>query len=148
MKPSMPLRVAALLMLFHAVAHTIGGVLLAPPPGSPQQAVLETMRAHAFPVMGTMRSFADFYRGYAIAIAVAMLMFVAVLWQLARPVDTEPHRVRGLLWTMLLGLSAFALAEWRYFFPLAAGTTSLAAAMIAWALWAARRPALQPAAPG
>jgi hypothetical protein len=61
-KPSLFLRVAAVLTFIHAVLHTIGGVFGKVGPGHAATAV-EAMKTNQFLLMGHMRSFWDFCRG-------------------------------------------------------------------------------------
>ena len=56
MKPALFLRIASVLTMIHGILHTIGGVLSSPKHGSEELAVVETMKAHTFNVMGSMRS--------------------------------------------------------------------------------------------
>ena len=57
MKSALFLRIASVLTMIHCILHTIGGVLSSPKHGSEELAVVETMKAHTFNVMGSMRSY-------------------------------------------------------------------------------------------
>ena len=82
MKPVIYLRIASALMLLHAVLHTIGGVFGKPQPG-PQQAAVTAMKLNQFPLMGAIRSFWGFYRGFGLGITIFLMALAVVLWQLS-----------------------------------------------------------------
>ena len=64
MKPTLFLRIASILTFVHCVLHTFGGVLSSPRHGAEEVAVIEAMKSHSFDVMGSMRSYWDFFFGY------------------------------------------------------------------------------------
>jgi len=55
MRLSTLLRTASVLTLVHCILHTIGGVLAPPSHGAEEIALIETMRAHRFEFMGSIR---------------------------------------------------------------------------------------------
>jgi len=65
-KPTLFLRIASILTFVHCVLHTFGGVLSSPRHGAEEVAVIEAMKSHSFDVMGSMRSYWDFFFGYAL----------------------------------------------------------------------------------
>jgi len=81
MKTVLFLRIASVLTLIHAALHTIGGVFGAPAPGV-QQAAVAVMKANEFQVMGVMRSYWDFYRGFGLVVSVFLTLEAIVFWQL------------------------------------------------------------------
>lgn len=59
--PTLFLRIASILTVVHCVLHTFGGVLGSPKHGAEEIAVIETMKSHPFDVMGSVRSYWDFF---------------------------------------------------------------------------------------
>ena len=82
MKPSLLYRISSALLLLCAVLHTYG--MVRPPTKAPAwEMVASIMRTVHFDVMGTKRTFWDFYFGFGMLLT-AFLLFSAVLaWQLA-----------------------------------------------------------------
>ena len=62
-KPVLFLRIASALTFIHAVLHTIGGVFGKVLTG-PAAVAVEAMKANQFMVMGNLRSFWNFNRGF------------------------------------------------------------------------------------
>jgi D-alanyl-lipoteichoic acid acyltransferase DltB (MBOAT superfamily) len=115
MKATIYLRVASGLTLIHAVLHTIGGVLSKPDPGAAAM-VVATMQANRFPVMGVMRSYADFYLGMGLSVTILLTMEAVVFWLLASLIKTNGVRLRPILAVFLVGYVAFAVNSFMYFF--------------------------------
>ena len=68
MKPKLFLRIAALLIFFHAAAHTLGIVTWKQAKAQQQQEVVAAMSNNLlFTFMGADHSFGDFYTGFGIA---------------------------------------------------------------------------------
>ena len=115
MKSAIYLRIASVLTLIHAILHTIGGVFGKPEPGVAAM-VVETMRANRFPVMGVMRSYADFYLGMGLGITISLTMEAVVFWLLASLARSDAARLRPILGVFLAGYLAFAVNSCIFFF--------------------------------
>lgn len=137
MKPVIYLRIASVLTLLHAVLHTIGGVFGKPQPGA-QMTVVETMKANHFPLLGSMRSYWDFYRGFGLAITIFLVGLAVVLWQLSSLAKTDACRLRGICWTIAATFVAMALDSYFYFFLPPIVVELLIAACICGAIFASK----------
>ena len=115
MRPVLFLRIASVLTFVHALLHTIGGVFGSAAPGL-QQATVATMKANEFAVMGAMRSYWDFYRGFGLMISVFLTLEAIVFWQLSSLAKTDSLRLRPVLATFLIGYLGAAVVSYRYFF--------------------------------
>jgi len=115
MKSVIFLRIASVLTFIHAVLHTVGGVFGSAAPGL-QQATVATMKANEFAVMGAMRSYWDFYRGFGLMISVFLTLEAIVFWQLSSLAKTDALRLRPVLATFLIGYLGAAVLSYRYFF--------------------------------
>src|SRR5215470_1881155 len=115
MKPMIYLRIASVLTLIHAVLHTIGAVFGGTSSGE-EQAVVATMKAHVFPLMGVMRSYWDFHLGMGLVVTVFLTVEAVVFWQLSSLVKTDALRLRPVLTTFLLGYVGLAVVSFQYFF--------------------------------
>jgi hypothetical protein len=125
------LRIASVLTLVHAILHTIGGVLAPPRHGAEEVALLDTMRAHRFDFMGSMRSYADFMLGYGLFLTIALLVNAVFFWQLAAMARARPDGLRPVVALFALGFVAMAVVSWRFFFIAPVVTELLIAACLA-----------------
>lgn len=96
MKPTIFLRVAAVLTLLHAILHTIGGVFGDIGPGAASVAVA-AMKVNTFPLMGHTRSFWDFYRGMGIGVSISLTVDGIAFWLLGSLAKRDGARLRPVL---------------------------------------------------
>ncbi|MGD0729862.1 MAG: hypothetical protein ABR956_01265 [Terracidiphilus sp.] len=115
MRPTLFLRIAAVLTLLHAALHTIGGVFSKPEPGA-AEAACAAMQSNHFLVMGLVRTYADFYRGLGLAVSIFLTAEAIVFWQLCSIAKTQPQRLRPILATFLIAYLALAVNAWLYIF--------------------------------
>jgi hypothetical protein len=134
------LRIASVLTFIHAALHTIGGVFGGADPGE-QQAVVATMKAHEFLVMGVMRSYWDFHMGMGLAVSVFLTAEAVVFWQLGSLAKTDALRLRPVLTTFLIGYLGIALVSYRYFFAAPVITEILIAGCLGAAIASCRQAA-------
>jgi hypothetical protein len=115
MKPVLYLRIASVLTLLHAILHTIGGVFGKVQPGS-QMTAVEAMKANHFPLMGSLRSFWEFYRGMGLGLTIFLAAIALVLWQLGSLAKTGSNRLTPIYWTLMVAFVAMAVNSYLYFF--------------------------------
>jgi hypothetical protein len=127
MKPRLLLRVAAFLILLHAVAHTIGIITWKDAKTQEQRDVVAAMSDNRFSFMGAVHSFGDYYTGFGIACSVALLLITGLLWWTSLLSIKFPAISRTLSFILFLSLLSWAGVEIIYFFPLAYGITLSAA---------------------
>ena len=137
MKPALFLRIASVLTMIHCILHTIGGVLSSPKHGSEELAVVETMKAHTFNVMGSMRSYWDFFFGYGLGVTITLLIQSLLFWQLATMRKTNAAWTRPIVLLFLFNFVAMSVVVWRYLFIAPAITELLIAACLAAAYFTA-----------
>ena len=130
MKASVFLRIASVLSMVHCVLHTVGGVLAPPRHGGEEIAVLETMKAHRFDFMGSMRSYADFMLGYGLFVAIVLLVDAVLFWQLAALARRQPRGLRPIVALFLFSFVGMAVVSWRCFFVAPVVTELLIAACL------------------
>jgi len=114
MKPSLALRVASVLTLLFAGAHSLGGLSFWSPAG--ETAALRAMRSFHFDALGVSRTYLDFYLGFGFIISIYLLTQAVVLWQLASFAKTAANCVRPLIGTFFLTSLVSAFLAWRYIF--------------------------------
>lgn len=116
MKVTLFLRIASVLTFIHCVLHTIGGVLSSPKHGAEEIAVVETMKAHTFNVMGSMRSYWDFNMGYGLFTTINLFIQAVLFWQLGTLAKSNAAGIKPILVLFSLGYVAMTVVAWRYFF--------------------------------
>jgi hypothetical protein len=141
MKPALYLRIAAALTFIHAVLHTIGGVYGKPEPGPAAQAVA-AMQANHFLLMGSPRSYWDFYMGMGLCVTVFLTVEAVVFWLLASLANTAGARLRPILAVFAFGYLALAVNSYRYFFVAPVVVETLIALCLLAAIATVRRPTI------
>ena len=117
MKPTLFLRIASILALIFCAAHTIGGVLSKPAPGSKQAFIVQFMKANSFDAMGHIRTYWDFNLGYGLLISVVLFIHSLLFWQLATLLKTDDGmRLRPVLALLFLEFALQAPIAEHYFF--------------------------------
>jgi len=115
MKAAIFVRIAAGLVLLHAVLHTVGGVF-GKVPGGPAAVAVAAMKANSFVALGNTRTFWDFYRGMGLGVTIFLSMEAVVLWLLAPLVVRYGRELRPVLIAFAIGYLVFAVNSYRYFF--------------------------------
>ncbi len=137
MKPTLFLRIAAVLTFIHAILHTIGGVFVSVPPG-PATVAVEAMKTNQFLLMGHPRTFWDFYRGLGLAVTVSLTAEAIVFWLLASLAKTDNLRLRPIFATFLIAYAVLAINSYTYFFLGPVIVEILIAACLASAIFTAK----------
>jgi hypothetical protein len=133
-KSSIWFRATAALFVFFALSHTIG-FLQPPVPDSPTAPVYSAMRQVHAPIMGFMRSYLDFYRGFGLSVTVEFLVLGLIAWQLASLSVRQPRAALPLAVTLLIGSIGTVVVSFVYFFaaPMVVSAITLACAVGGWA---------------
>lgn len=132
------LRIAAGLMLFHTIGHTIGALTWDQPATPATGLVIKGMQAAHFTFMGRYTTIASFYEGYGFIMIFVLLLVSLILWLLSG--DTGNALTARLLIPLAVFLLLLAVAEFIYFFPFAAGISLLACTAITTARISMRKP--------
>jgi hypothetical protein len=112
------LRIAAVISLFFAVGHTMGGIKKWSPMG--ENEVLKAMETVRFDTMGASRSYLDFFMGFGWSISVFLLLQSVLLWQIASLTRSNAVQVRPMIAMFALAALASGLIAWRFILPLPA----------------------------
>ena len=128
MKPAIFLRITSILVLIHAVLHTVGGVFGKPAPGV-AMSVAAAMRS-PFQVFGLTRSYSDFYMGMGLGVTIFLTMDAFLLWLLASMAKDNAAHFRPLIAVFALGYLAFALNSYTFFFAIPVVTELLIVACL------------------
>jgi hypothetical protein len=96
MKPHILLRTASILTLIHALLHHFGGLTRPPSHGQDEVVVRTAMKSFRMDVMGSFRSYWDFYFGFGLFLTVSLLLLAVLLWQLAALAKSDPAKAGPL----------------------------------------------------
>ena len=112
MKASIFYRIAAVLLLLFEAGHTSGF-----PWSDPQWGVdLGSMRSTHFDIMGSSRTYWDFYVGFGLSVTVLLLLAVVLAWQLGGLPAETLALMRGTAWAFALCFAVITILSWKYFF--------------------------------
>jgi hypothetical protein len=114
MKACIFYRIAAVLLLLFAIAHTLGFSQVDPAWGV--DAVVGSMQSVHFDALGVDRTYWDFFIGDGFQVGVLFLFAAVLAWQLGGlPVETLA-RMRLTGWAFALCFAAIAYFCWQYVF--------------------------------
>ena len=109
-------RIAAVLLLFFAVGHTLGFLQSDPKWGV--DALLASMRSLHFEVQGFNRTYWDLFMAAGFCVGVLYLFAAVLAWQLARLPAATLALMRGTAWAFALCFAAITVVSWKYLFML------------------------------
>jgi hypothetical protein len=134
MQPKILLRVAAVAIGIFWLGHTVGGMLLAKSRGPAEDAVMASLAAYRFDVMGSVRSHHDFYVGEGWYLSAALAVMIVMCWQLSTSSLESPRLVGRLSLVIALFFATSAALCAAFFFaaPLVMSVIASAACGAAW----------------
>jgi hypothetical protein len=115
MKPWILLRIAAVATLLYCAGHTIG-MPWTPATGAQEAAVIDAMKSVRFDVMGSSRTYWDFYFGFGLAISGYLAVQAVVLWQLGALARDDADRIRPMIAAFGLAFLVNTIIVWAFFF--------------------------------
>jgi len=138
MKTTYLLRIAAVITLVFFAGHS-SGYPWTPDAGPAELAVIEAMKGHSFDVVGSSRTFWDFYIGFGLAISLFQLLQAIVLWQLARISRVNAAGVRPIIAVFCIAYFINALLALKFLFVIPVVTSLVIALILALAFYFAGR---------
>jgi len=120
------LRIASAIILLHNIGHTIGHSGWKKAPDEVNRRAIDAMTSNEFVFMGEKSTYARFYDGYGYGGTLTLLLAMILLWMLS---GVESKLSKQLAMVTGLFLVLWAVMEYLYFFPLAAGMTFVAAVL-------------------
>lgn len=127
MRARLLLRISALFIFIHLLGHSFGHFTWKDSQGdATKQEVIRQMTEFKFEFMGASRSMGDYFEGYSALVLIKYLVFMLLLWSISNFADEHPNLSRRLIAPISLGLIAFGVLEFVYFFPFAATISTIA----------------------
>jgi hypothetical protein len=125
-----PYRLAAYLLTFFCVGHTVGGMLVQKSLGPAADAVFGAMKTVVFDFEGARCSYYGFWFGFGLMVSVFLLLSAIVAWQLDKT-DASSWRITApIAWALFVAHLANAVICWAYFFTGAGILSTLAALLL------------------
>jgi hypothetical protein len=125
MKPKIWYRALAVVLAFFTLGHTIG-TRHAVTPAPEEAAVISAMQGYQVPVMGFLRTYWDFYRGFSVSISTLLAALAVIAWQLGTLAERNPRQAMPLAITVLLACIGQVVISLIYFFTAPMITSVLA----------------------
>jgi hypothetical protein len=116
MKASLFYRIAAVLLPFFAIGHTLGFRQSDPTWGV--EALLGSMRSIHFDVQGFSRTYWDLFVAAGFSVGAFYLFSAVLAWQLSGLPGETLAGMRVTAWALALCFAAITVLSWRYLFIL------------------------------
>jgi hypothetical protein len=116
MKASLFYRIAAVLLVLFATAHTLGFRQADPRWGV--DALLGSMRSIHFDIQGFNRTYWDFFVASGFSVGVFYLFTAILAWQLGGLPPATLALIPGIRWALAVCFAAITVLSWRYLFIL------------------------------
>lgn len=129
MKPKLLLRIAAVIMLLHALGHTAGVYTWKKPQSHVPPELVKQMVEQKFQFMSTDSSMAGFYDGFGYASTIALLLVVFLLWVISGLTEKNQSISIKILLPVFFFLVLLGLDELIFFFPFATAFTAVSAVL-------------------
>lgn len=130
-------RIAAVLLILFAAAHTFGSLNFTPP--TPEAAaVRDAMNNVHFTVKGSSYSYGNFYKGLALCVTAYLLFLAFLSWHLGSVAAKQPEAIGALGWLFCALKLATMVVAWLYIAPAPAISSAVVGACLGLAAWRAR----------
>lgn len=139
MKAPLFYRIAAILLLLFAVEHTLGFRQSDPKWGL--DAVLSSMRSIHFDVLGSNRTYWDFFIASGLCVGVLYLFAAVLAWQLGGLPPATLALMRGIAWALALCFAAITVVSWKYLFIMPVLFSLVITLCLTVAAWLSTKPA-------
>src|SRR5215472_3894334 len=138
MKATLSYRLAAVLLILFAAAHTFGFLKFTPP--TPEGvAVRDAMNNVHFQVKNHSYSYGDFYRGFGLFVTAYLLFLAFLAWHLGGVAARSPQAIGALAWGFCAVQVVSLILSSIYFSAAPAISSGLVAACLGWAAWRLQR---------
>jgi len=131
MKATWLYRIAAILLVLFAAAHTIGFLKFVPPT-SDGKAVMDAMNTVRLQP-GAIYTYGGFYRGFGLFVTVCLLFAAILAWHLGELARKLPAAAGSLPWIFFCVQLASLAISWRYFPAPPVVSSALVAICVGWA---------------
>jgi hypothetical protein len=107
-------RIASVLLLLFAALHTFGFRQIDPTWGV--DTLVNSMRSIHFDILGSSRTYWDFFVGFGLFFSVFLIFTAVLAWQLASLPAPTLALMRGTRWLLVFCFAAVTIVSFRYAF--------------------------------
>jgi hypothetical protein len=129
MKAKITLRYASILMFLHDAGHIFGATTWKQTNDPLKREVIEQMTGKKFPFMGAFRSMGQYFDGYGLLSALAMLLIAIIFWIVSTANSQTVTICKNIIIVVSVILLPWGIGETIFFFPFA-GAFSLLASIL------------------
>ena len=133
MKASVFYRIAAVLLLLFAIAHTLG--FRQSDPKWRVDALLNSMHSIHFATQGANRTYWDLFSAAGFSVGVFYLFAAMLAWQLAGLPATTLALMRGIAWIFAFSFAVITIISWKYLFIIPVFFSIVITACLMMAAW-------------
>lgn len=130
MNPRLLLRIAAGLLMFFALGHSVGHITRHNVSDPRARELQRLMIDNKFDMFGQMRSYDENYTGLSVNLLATLLAFAIITWGIAGHVEKRGELVKTILIPLTFAVTMFAVSGFMYFFWVPAVTCSIAAGLM------------------
>lgn len=130
MSPKLLLRIAAGLVLFFVLGHSVGHFTRKEVTDPQARHVLKIMEEYKFDLFGQLRSYDENYTGMSLNLLLSLLLITSIILITTRFTESSPRIAQQLLLPVMLCLLGFSVTGFLFFFPVPAITCLLAGSLI------------------
>jgi len=127
MNPKILLRIAAIVLFFHAIGHSMGTFAWQADFSDIPSEVVAKMYQDQFNFMGKETTMASLFTGNGIGGLISLLLMSVLLWAVS---GWNNKQAVTVLWIIGCAIIALAVCEIIYFFPMAYAFCFVAAALV------------------
>lgn len=132
MTATLSYRISAGLLLLFAAGHTLGFLRFKPP--TPEGlAVQEAMTKVHFELQGKSFTYAGFYTGFGLFVAVFLVFAAFLAWHLGNLAARDPQAIGPVGWALFAVQLATLALSWIYFAPVTVWLSAVVAVFVGWA---------------
>lgn len=133
-KPKLLIRIAAGLILFFTIGHSMGHFTRHDVTDAKEKEVLQMMDNNKFDLFGHMTSYDKMYTGMSMDLIFTLLVFTIILWHISNISTDNKKLATKLLLPVTFCVFGFSITSFLFFFPIPAITCLLAGLISTFAL--------------
>jgi hypothetical protein len=139
MKPAIFYRIASVLLLLFAALHTFGFRQVDPQWGV--DSMIGSMRSIHFDIMGTNRTYWEFFVGFGLFFSIFLILAAVWAWQLSNLPRQTLALLRGPAWALVICFAAVTIVALLYAFIFPIVFSILILLCLTAAAWLSAKPA-------
>jgi len=109
-------RLAAYVLVFYALAHTLGAVIATPQFGAESDSVVSMMKSVHVIAQGSDATWYGFFRGFGWFITVFFVFSIVFAWFLGGKSGEFRAQLAPVTWSLFVSYVAGAVIAWKYLF--------------------------------